>query len=86
MDLFIKGGTVVTMDAEFRVIEDGAVAIEGDSHRGGRQAHRSRIHLWHSSEDDRRKPVALVLPGMINGHAHAAMSLVPRRRRGSFAR
>ena len=30
MDLFIKGGTVVTMDAEFRVIEDGAVAIEGD--------------------------------------------------------
>jgi 5-methylthioadenosine/S-adenosylhomocysteine deaminase len=31
MDLFVKGGTVVTMDAEFRVIEDGAVAIQADS-------------------------------------------------------
>ena len=31
MDLFISGGTVVTMDAEFRVIEDGAVAVEGDT-------------------------------------------------------
>lgn len=31
MDLFVKGGTVVTMDAEFRVIEDAAVAIHADS-------------------------------------------------------
>ena len=31
MDLFISGGTVVTMDAEFRVIEDGGVAVEGDA-------------------------------------------------------
>jgi len=28
--ILISGGTVVTMDAEFRVIEDGAVGIEGD--------------------------------------------------------
>ena len=31
VDLIVSGGTVVTMDAEFRVIEDGAVAIEGDT-------------------------------------------------------
>ena len=31
MDIFISGGTVITMDAEFRVIEDGGVAIEGDA-------------------------------------------------------
>ncbi len=31
MDLFVRGGTVVTIDAERRVIEDGGVAIQGDS-------------------------------------------------------
>ena len=27
VDLLVRGGTVVTMDAEFRVIEDGALAM-----------------------------------------------------------
>src|ERR1700691_2993996 len=31
VDLLVTGGTVVTMDAQRRVIEDGAVAIRGDS-------------------------------------------------------
>ncbi len=31
MDLFVSGGTVATMHAERRVIEDGGVAIQGDS-------------------------------------------------------
>ena len=31
MDLFISGGTIVTMDADHRVIEDGGVAIQGDT-------------------------------------------------------
>ena len=30
-DLLIVGGTVVTMDAAHRLIDDGAVAIRGDS-------------------------------------------------------
>src|SRR4029077_19151530 len=30
-DLIVSGGTVVTMDAQRRVISDGAVAVRGDS-------------------------------------------------------
>jgi 5-methylthioadenosine/S-adenosylhomocysteine deaminase len=73
VDLFVSGGTVITMDAQFRVIEDGAVAIRGDS----------IVAVGKRSELDQRfgktKTIdasgTLVLPGMINGHAHAAMSL-----------
>jgi len=73
VDLLISGGTVITMDAEFRVIEDGAVAIEGDTITAvGKRAElepRARgAKIIDSS-------TALVTPGMINGHAHAAMSL-----------
>src|ERR1700722_8389578 len=73
MDLFVKGGTVVTMDAEFRVIEDGAVAIEGDSivavgKRSDLESKFAKIKTIDAGG-------TLILPGMINGHAHAAMSL-----------
>ena len=74
MDLFISGGTVVTMDAEFRVIEDGAVAIEGDAITGiGKRADLETKARGTKKTIDARG--TLVLPGMINGHAHAAMSL-----------
>ncbi len=74
MDLFVSGGTVITMDADFRVIEDGAVAIEGDSIVAvGRLADlESKFGSAQKTIDARG---TLVLPGMINGHAHAAMSL-----------
>jgi 5-methylthioadenosine/S-adenosylhomocysteine deaminase len=73
MDLLVSGGTVVTMDADFRVIEDGAVAIEGDRIA----AVGKRADLEASSRRAKTIQAAgtLVLPGMINGHAHAAMSL-----------
>src|SRR5260370_22129829 len=31
VELIIAGGTVVTMDAERRIVEDGAVAVTGDA-------------------------------------------------------
>lgn len=74
LDLFISGGTVVTMDAEFRVIEDGAVGIEGDviTQIGKRADLDTKARGAKKTIDARG---TLVLPGMINGHAHAAMSL-----------
>jgi 5-methylthioadenosine/S-adenosylhomocysteine deaminase len=74
LDLFISGGTVVTMDAEFRVIEDGGVAIEGDviAEIGKRADLEPKARAAKKTIDARG---TLVLPGMINGHAHAAMSL-----------
>ena len=73
MDLFVSGGTVITMDAEFRVIEDGGVAIEGDSivAVGARAELEPRFGKAKTIDASG----TLVLPGMINGHAHAAMSL-----------
>jgi 5-methylthioadenosine/S-adenosylhomocysteine deaminase len=74
LDLFISGGTVVTMDAEFRVIEDGAVGIEGDVITEiGKRADLDTNARGAKKTIDARG--TLVLPGMINGHAHAAMSL-----------
>lgn len=72
-DLVITGGTVVTMDAQRRVIEDGAVAVRGDS----------IVAVGSSSDIDSRYIATkkidargmIVMPGLINGHAHAAMSL-----------
>ena len=72
-DLLVTGGTVVTMDAQHRVIEDGAVAVSGDS----------IVAVGTSAEIVGRYEAArtidahgaIVMPGLINGHAHAAMSL-----------
>jgi len=62
------------MDAEFRVIEDGAVAIEGDViAEVGKRADLELKSRGAKKTIDARG--TLVLPGMINGHAHAAMSL-----------
>jgi 5-methylthioadenosine/S-adenosylhomocysteine deaminase len=74
LDLFISGGTVVTMDAAFCVIEDGAVGIEGDliTEIGKRADLETKARGATKTIDARG---TLVLPGMINGHAHAAMSL-----------
>jgi 5-methylthioadenosine/S-adenosylhomocysteine deaminase len=73
VDLLISGGTVITMDTEFRVIEDGAVAIHGDT----------IVAVGQRADLETQSPAAktidaagtIVMPGMINGHAHAAMSL-----------
>ncbi|HTZ75776.1 MAG TPA: amidohydrolase [Candidatus Aquilonibacter sp.] len=73
MDLLISGGTIVTMDAEFRLIEDGALAIDGDTI----SAVGRRVDLEAQAGGARTIDArgAIVMPGMINGHAHAAMSL-----------
>src|SRR3984957_16817521 len=73
MDLLITGGTVVTMDSERRVIEHGAVRIRGDTIAGIGKLSDFDLHEGISKTIDARG--SLVLPGLINGHAHAAMSL-----------
>ena len=72
-DLLVSGGTFVTMDAKSRVIENGAAAI-----RDGFIAaigERAEIESQHRALRTIDASGALVLPGLINGHAHAAMSL-----------
>jgi 5-methylthioadenosine/S-adenosylhomocysteine deaminase len=72
-DILVTGGTVVTMDANHRLIEDGALAIHGDAILAvGKREEIAAQYLVTTTLDAQG---ALILPGLINGHAHAAMSL-----------
>lgn len=73
VDLLVSGGTVVTMDSGKRVIEDGAVAVRGDAivTVGARQEIESRYEAARTIDAHGK----IILPGLINSHAHAAMSL-----------
>src|SRR5271169_6966805 len=73
VDLLITGGTVITMDAQHRVLDDGAIAISGDSivAIGG----SAELAAKYAPAKILNAHGAIVMPGLINGHTHAAMSL-----------
>jgi 5-methylthioadenosine/S-adenosylhomocysteine deaminase len=74
VDLIVAGGYVVTMDPQLHVIEDGAVAIRGDHI----EAIGKRVDIDHRYTSPQRidKGDSIVMPGLINTHTHAAMSLM----------
>ncbi len=74
-DLLLFGGTVVTMDAERRVIPNGAVAIvDGVIAAVGPAADVATRYV--AERTIRPGPHDIVLPGLINAHNHAAMTLL----------
>ena len=81
MDLLITGGTVITMDPARRVIPDGAIAIRGN-----------RIEAVGPAAELPRQATEIidaaghaVLPGLIDGHAHAGHGLVKTMGGGNSA-
>jgi 5-methylthioadenosine/S-adenosylhomocysteine deaminase len=64
---------VVTMDAQRRVIENGAVAVTGN-HIVDAGA-RTDIDRRYRATQRLDRPDAILAPGLINTHTHAAMSL-----------
>lgn len=64
---------VVTMDTQRRVIENGAVAISGDHIVD--VGPRAQIDKAYSPKQRLDRPNAILTPGLINTHTHAAMSL-----------
>src|SRR5579871_2430272 len=64
---------VVTMDAQRRLIENGAVAINGD--RIVDIGTRAAIDQGYQPKQRLDRPNAILTPGLINTHTHAAMSL-----------
>jgi 5-methylthioadenosine/S-adenosylhomocysteine deaminase len=64
---------VVTMDAGRRVIADGAVAIRGE--RIVAVGTRADIDRRFQARQRLDRPESLIAPGLVNTHAHAAMSL-----------
>jgi 5-methylthioadenosine/S-adenosylhomocysteine deaminase len=67
-DLLISGATIITMNAERQVIEDGALAIAGDRIVAvGKREALSRTVAAKETLDGRR---FVVMPGFIDGHIH----------------
>lgn len=72
-DAIYSARYVVTMDPARRVIENGAVAVRGQRIAGlGTQAEIARRFISANHLD---RPDAILMPGLINTHTHAAMSL-----------
>src|SRR5258708_35015118 len=65
---------VVTMDAQHRLIDDGAVAIRGERIVG--VGKRADIEKQFQAPHKLDRPEAILMPGLINTHTHAAMSLL----------
>jgi 5-methylthioadenosine/S-adenosylhomocysteine deaminase len=73
-DLVIAGGTVVTMDANRRILEDGAIAIKGDQILG--IGKRTEIEARYTAAAHIDARGHLILPGFVNGHTHVPMTLL----------
>ncbi len=74
-DLLVIGGTLVTMDAARTVIPDGGIAVvDGAIAAIGTAA--AIGNAWQADEVVANAGRDLVIPGLINGHGHAAMVLL----------
>jgi 5-methylthioadenosine/S-adenosylhomocysteine deaminase len=73
LQLLIKGGTIVTM-GDKGIIKDGAIVIDGDKILAlGKAEEIVRSFQGYERFDAHGK---LIIPGLVNAHQHAAMSLL----------
>ena len=73
IDTLVTAGWVLTMDGTDRVFSPGAVAIAGG--RIVAVGTSSELLSLYSPKQKISRPRSVVLPGLINTHTHAAMSL-----------
>ena len=72
-DLILRGATVVTMDKDRRVIDDGSVVV-----RNGRIVavdKRATIDAKYVARETIDAHGKVIVPGLINGHTHIPMTL-----------
>ncbi len=74
VDTILYGGTVVTMNEQFDLIPDGALAIRGmDIAAVGA---RAEVLAQYESDNVVDCGGGFILPGLVNSHTHAAMTLL----------
>ena len=73
VDLLLRGGTVVTMDSAFRVLEDGAVAVKGERIVAVGPARELAARFAPARTIDAAGRI--VMPGLVNTHTHVPMTL-----------
>ena len=71
VDIIIKNGTILTLDSKNSILENGFLCIRGDR--------IFKIGTGNPTSFKAEKIIdaggGLILPGLVNGHTHAAMSL-----------
>jgi 5-methylthioadenosine/S-adenosylhomocysteine deaminase len=73
VDLIVNHGTVVTMDGKRRILEDAAIAVQGDAIAAVDST--ANIDAMYESGKVIDARGGLILPGLINAHTHMSMSL-----------
>jgi len=68
VDTLIAGATIITMDAERRIIVDGALAIRGDRIVAVGKRAELEAHIEAAEVIDGRRFV--MTPVFVNGHVH----------------
>jgi 5-methylthioadenosine/S-adenosylhomocysteine deaminase len=74
IDLIVNGDYVVTMDGSGAIIENGAVAVDEGVILAVGTA--SDIAASYSARETLSGTKRVVMPGIVNGHSHAAMTLL----------
>ena len=74
-DIIITNGTILTMDGKNRVLENGTICIQGNTI--ARIIPREEMGFQEALKAKKTIDAlgGIVLPGLVNGHTHAAMSL-----------
>jgi 5-methylthioadenosine/S-adenosylhomocysteine deaminase len=72
-DLVISGGIIVTMDANRAILDDGAIAVRGDTILA--VGPRTGILSRYQAQQIINAHGKVVVPGFINGHTHVPMTL-----------
>lgn len=74
IDILILDGIIITMDSQRRIIEDGAIAIDGD--RIVDVGISKELEAKHCAKKLIDASHKVVMPGLIDGHGHAGHGLV----------
>jgi 5-methylthioadenosine/S-adenosylhomocysteine deaminase len=77
-DLLVTNATIVTMDPDRRVIEDGVLGVNGDSisFLGTAADLESQTMKGRIAQETINAKGKLIIPGLINGHTHIPMVLL----------
>ena len=72
-DTLISGATLLTMDPQRRIIEDGALGIRGK--KIAFVGSRADLPSSFKADEQLEMPGKMLMPGLINSHGHIAMTL-----------
>lgn len=74
VDLLLSGGTVITMNADYDLFSEGAVAIRDDTIVA--VGSNADLKQAYEAQETVECPGQVIIPGLVNAHTHAPMALL----------